>query len=65
MKKRYDKPSIGSQKVFSMTSQSCMVNQPSPGVCGDGIKYEGVCDFHYKIRNAECPDLGWPPVPFS
>ncbi len=65
MKKKYDKPSVGSEQVFKLTSQACGVNQPSPGVCADGLKYEEFCDYPYKIRNVECPELGWPPVPFS
>ncbi len=48
-----------------MTSQGCAVNQESPGACADGLRYEQFCDYAYKLRNAECPELGWPPAPFS
>jgi hypothetical protein len=65
VKKKYDRPSIGSQKVFSMTSQGCAVNRESPGYCADGMKYEQFCDYGFKLQNADCPELGWPPVPFS
>ena len=65
MKKKYYKPSVGSEKVFKLTSQACGVNVLSPGYCADGFKYAGFCDFGYKIQNAECPELTWPPIPSS
>lgn len=65
LKKKYDKPSIGSEQVFKLTSQACGVNEASPGVCADGFRYQEFCDSPYKIRNAECPELIWPPVPYS
>jgi len=65
VKKRYRKPSGGSEQVFKLTSQPCGANQPSPGVRADGFEREEFRDFSYKMRNAECPELGWPPVPSS
>ena len=33
MKSKYVKPTVGSERVFSLTSQACDVNQACPGDC--------------------------------
>jgi hypothetical protein len=64
MKKRYEKPSIASEKAFSMTAQTCDVGQQSPGTCFDNMRYDP-CAFPYKVRDQFCPPHGIPPVAFS
>lgn len=61
MKRRYEKPYITSERVFSLASQACDVNQPSPGICGSGIQYEG-CYFPWKVRNITCGVIPLPPL---
>lgn len=65
MKERYDKPPVGNERVFKLTSQARGVKRPSSGYGADGFRYEEFCDLAYMIRNAECPEPGWPPVALS
>ena len=60
MKRRYEKPYVASERVFSLASQACDVNQPSPGICSAGIAYE-ICAFEYKVRYIGCGPI--PPLP--
>ncbi|MEE8641148.1 MAG: hypothetical protein V3T41_12145 [bacterium] len=60
MKRRYEKPYVASERVFSLASQACDVNQPSPGICASGIAYEG-CYFEYKVHYITCGPI--PPLP--
>ncbi len=64
MAKRYVKPAINSEKVFSLTAQACDVGQESPGTCGSNIVYGG-CFFPYKVQDEFCPPFPIPPVAFT
>ncbi|MEE9457314.1 MAG: hypothetical protein V3W11_09225 [bacterium] len=60
MKRRYEKPYLASERVFSLASQACDVSQPSPGICSSNITYEA-CFFPWKVRNITCGVI--PPLP--
>lgn len=60
MKRKYEKPTVGSERVFSLTSQGCDVNQQCPGDCQTLLLYElGVCGLAWKVRDVFC---GGPPT---
>ena len=40
MKRRYEKPYVGSERVFSLASQACDVLEPCPGICATLIAYD-------------------------
>ncbi|MEE9456145.1 MAG: hypothetical protein V3W11_03230 [bacterium] len=61
MKRRYEKPYVASERVFSLTSQACDINEPSPGICGSGIAYEP-CFFAWKVRYVGCGSIPVLPV---
>jgi hypothetical protein len=61
MKRRYEKPFIGSERVFSLASQACDVNQRCPGICQDNIMYLPCYPFIYKVKYEFCG--GPPPNP--
>jgi hypothetical protein len=60
MKRRYEKPHIGSERVFSLASQACDVNQDCPGLCQTNILYLICYPFDYKVRYEFCGPI--PPV---
>jgi hypothetical protein len=62
MKRRYEKPTVASERVFSLASQGCDVNRESPGVCANNITYEPCYPFSYKVRNLFCGDPGQNPT---
>jgi hypothetical protein len=62
MKRRYEKPYVASERVFSLASQACDVNKPSPGICSAGIAYEGCYPFDYKVRYIGCGVIPVNPV---
>ncbi|HUU57878.1 MAG TPA: hypothetical protein VMW93_11080 [bacterium] len=61
MKRRYEKPFIGSERVFSLASQACDVNVYCPGVCQDHITYIICYPFDYKVKYEYCTQI--PPNP--
>jgi hypothetical protein len=58
MKRRYEKPFIGSERVFALGSQACDVNKYCPGICQNNILYAPCYPFEYKVRYEPC---GSPP----
>jgi hypothetical protein len=60
MSRKYEKPRITSERVFSLASLACDVNQRSPGPCADNITYEG-CPFEWKVKDITCGVI--PPLP--
>ena len=58
MKRTYNKPTVGSERVFSLTSQGCDVNQQCPGDCQSLLMYEA-CYLPWKVQNVLC---GSPPA---
>jgi len=63
MKKRYERPFITSEKIFSLTSQACDVNQA--GFCIVNIVYVRVCPYPYKAQSIPCGPPPTYPVTFS
>ncbi len=61
MKRKYEKPFIGSERVFSLASQACDVNRDCPGICQNNITYVPCYPFDYKVRYEFCPAI--PPNP--
>ena len=61
MKRKYEKPYVASERIFSLTSQACDVMEPSPGICGSGIAYE-ICPFKWKVRYIGCGPIPINPV---
>lgn len=61
MKRRYEKPFIGSERVFSLASQACDVNQRCPGICQDNLLYLTCYPFDYKVKYEFCGPI--PPNP--
>lgn len=58
MKREYTKPTVGSERVFSLTSQSCDVGYESPGNCATLAKYdEGICPFPWKVQTMVCGEF--------
>lgn len=53
MKSKYVKPTVGSERVFSLTSQGCDVNEGCPGDCQTLLRFEG-CGLHWKVRDILC-----------
>lgn len=51
MKRRYEKPYVASERVFSLASQACDVMCPCPGICASSITYEECYPFSWKVRN--------------
>ncbi len=63
MSRKYEKPHITSERVFTLASQGCDVNDPSPGTCASKITYE-ICEpFSWKVENITCGLI--PPLPVS
>jgi hypothetical protein len=60
MKSKYVKPTVGSERVFSLTSQACDVNQQCPGACQTLLRYEA-CALSWKLQNVLCGEF--PPNP--
>lgn len=54
MKRTYEKPTIGSERVFSLASQGCDVNRDCPGTCQTGLMYEECYPFSWKVQNIAC-----------
>jgi hypothetical protein len=61
MSRKYEKPRITSERVFTLASQACDVNQPSPGICASEITYED-CYFKWKVENITCGIIPIPPA---
>ena len=61
MKRRYEKPTIGSERIFSLAAQACDVDQ-SEGLCAQNITYEACYPFSWKVQNLFCGELQLPPV---
>jgi len=62
MKRKYSKPTIDSERVFSLTSQSCDVGYESPGNCATFAKYVlPFCQIHWKVKTEVCGEF--PPNP--
>ena len=53
MKSKYEKPTVGSERVFSLTSQGCDVNEACPGDCQTLLRYD-LCTLPWKVRNEIC-----------
>lgn len=62
MSRKYEKPRIKSERVFSLASQSCDVNLESPGICASEITYEACGMFAWKVQNITCGVIPVPPV---
>ncbi len=62
MKRKYEKPYVASERVFSLASQTCDVNLLSPGECATGITYEACYPFSWKVRNEFCGIIPINPV---
>ena len=55
MKRSYEKPTVGSEPVFDLTSQGCDVNQQCPGECQTLLLYEpGICPLPWKVQTSLC-----------
>jgi hypothetical protein len=65
MKRKYEKPFIGSERVFSLAAQACDVNHDCPGLCQDNIMYLSCYPFDYKVRYEYCGQLPQNPVASS
>jgi len=64
MKRKYAKPTIGSERVFSLAAQACDVNQRCPGPCQDNLMYEKpFCTQPWKVENIFCGEITYPLVP--
>ena len=63
MKRRYEKPFIGSERVFSLASQACDVNHDCPGLCQNEITYVPCYPFEYKVRYEFCGQIN--PIPVA
>lgn len=59
MKREYVKPTIASERVFSLAAQACDVNQYCPGACQSEIMYEG-CGKSWKVKNIFCGEITYP-----
>jgi len=59
MKRRYVKPTVASERVFSLASQACDVQYRAPGECQTGLMYEG-CDYEWKVKNIFCGEITYP-----
>ena len=59
MKREYAKPTVGSERVFSLTSQSCDVGYQSPGHCATLAKYDEVScpGFAWKVKTIVCGEF--------
>jgi hypothetical protein len=62
MSRKYEKPRITSERVFSLASQACDVDCPSPGVCASEITYEACYPFSWKVKDITCGIIPIPPV---
>jgi len=60
MKRKYAKPTIASERVFSLAAQACDVNQPCPGICQDNILYESCIGYEWKVENIFCGEIVYP-----
>ena len=65
MKGKYEKPFIGSERVFSLASQACDVLRECPGICQDNITYVPCHPFVYKVHYEFCPAINPNPVGHS
>jgi hypothetical protein len=66
MKRKYSKPTIDSERVFSLTSQSCDVGFDSPGHCATFAKYDApLCQFPWKVKTEVCGHFPENPVASS
>jgi hypothetical protein len=61
MKSKYVKPTIGSERVFSLTSQGCDVNRDCPGDCQTWLRYEA-CILPWKLKDVWCGEFPLNPV---
>jgi hypothetical protein len=64
MKRNYTKPTIASERVFSLTSQGCDVNYESPGYCATLAKYSPIsCPYSpWKVETEICGEFPQFPV---
>jgi len=61
MKRKYVKPTIASERVFSLAAQACDVQFYCPGACQSGIMYEKpFCEFEWKVKNIFCGEITYP-----
>ncbi len=61
MKRRYEKPYVASERVFSLASQACDVMKECPGICASEIAYEG-CYKPWKVKDVFCGSIPINPV---
>jgi hypothetical protein len=62
MKRKYVKPAIASERVFSLAANACDINQRCPGPCQDNITYEGCVGYEWKVENIFCGEITYPLV---
>ena len=62
MKRRYEKPYIGSERVFSLASQGCDVNEQCPGICQTNIAYLICYPFDFKVQYEFCGPIPQNPI---
>ena len=60
MKRKYVKPTIASERVFSLAAQACDVNMYCPGACQSGIMYEDCYPYSWKVKNIFCGEITYP-----
>ncbi len=59
MKSKYVKPTIASERVFSLAAKACDVNQFCPGPCQDALMY-GDCLKRWKVIDIFCGEITYP-----
>jgi hypothetical protein len=59
MTRKYVKPTIASERVFSLASQACDVLEKCPGFCQTELMYEG-CLKEWKVKNIFCGEITYP-----
>lgn len=60
MNRKYVKPTVASERVFSLAAQACDVNQRCPGECQSGITYEACYPYSWKVENIFCGEITYP-----
>ncbi|NIT36187.1 MAG: hypothetical protein GTN49_06770 [candidate division Zixibacteria bacterium] len=59
MKRKYVKPTVASERVFSLAAQACDVEYYAPGWCQDELIYE-TCRSPWKVENVFCGEIVYP-----
>jgi hypothetical protein len=62
MKRKYVKPTIASERVFSLAAQACDVNMYCPGLCQSEIMYQSTgCGYYsWKVKDIFCGEITYP-----